>query len=172
MRELNETGLDMSLTNLRFRIYLGYFHPSEHSQEYLDLDRDFFTRLNFEAHSVYMVLRQAERVVYTDRAGVRCVHEPHSLLIWRKKKNRKSPPPVLSDLVLRSEVAGNWQNWRRRIRAAQTLAQKQGWVYQLWDERRVRTTLLENVKFLHRSSDQPLNVEPGSRLTTRLPARV
>jgi len=81
------------------------------------------------------------------------------VLIEFNEVRRRGRTPILCEVKYRSELAKNWRELRRKFRAAQAYCADMGWRFSVFDEYAIRTTKLENIKFLWRYRGAPCNAD-------------
>jgi hypothetical protein len=111
------------------------------------LERDFMLLMQFDP-SVDIYTPQPLTLRYRGRDGSTRRYTPDGLIEWRKDRPVHDPRPVLVEIKYREAFEGDWRRWRLVARAAREYAREQGWIFQIYTEREIRTPVLENASFL------------------------
>lgn len=80
--------------------------------------------------------------------GVRKTYTPDLLTFYRNSDQPDGKKPRLCEVKYRSDLEANWDEIYPKLRAGMTFAKSQGWVFKIYTEDKIRTPLLENIKFL------------------------
>ncbi len=105
------------------------------------LERDLILVLEFST-SVASYEAQPVKLAYSTPVG-RSVNGYPDLLV-----RYHASPPMLCDVKYRQELREKWPRLRPRFKAAARYARDQGWTYRIQTEREIRTSYLENARFL------------------------
>lgn len=111
------------------------------------LERDLMLLLQFDA-AVDLYTPQPITINFRDRAGDPHKFTPDGLIEWRADLKLDDYRPVLVEVKYREAFVGHWREMRSRFQAARSFAKERGWVFAVYTEREIRTTFLENVRFL------------------------
>lgn len=112
------------------------------------LERDFLLLLDFD-RAMERYEEQPVRIEYRDRAGRRRTYTPDVLVYYRQDISPERPnSPLLCEVKYRKDLFDNWREIKPKVRAGRAYAREQGWRFQIFTEREIRTPYLENVKFL------------------------
>lgn len=106
------------------------------------LERDYLMLLDFD-RSVKRFEVQPTKIDMRDQLGYRH-YRPDVLVEFERGHGR----PWLVEVKYEEDLQADWAELKPRFRAAIRFCKPRGWVFHLVTERHVRTTLLDNVKFL------------------------
>lgn len=106
------------------------------------LERDFITLLEFDS-KVDRYDVQPLTIQWTDALGKPRSYTPDILVEYSGQRT-----PLLCEIKYRSDIRKNWDLLKPRFIAAIRFAKQQGWRFKLISEVEIRTTLLENARFL------------------------
>lgn len=106
------------------------------------LERDYLMLLEFD-RTVKQFEVQPIKIDMRGQPGYRH-YRPDVLVEFELGQGR----PWLVEVKYEEELQANWAELKPRFRAAIRLCKQLGWIFHLVTERHVRTTLLDNVKFL------------------------
>jgi len=109
------------------------------------LERDFLTLLEFSP-DVERFEVQPVTLSWHDGTGERR-YTPDALVHFRRTE-RTTPAVILYEVKYRAELREKWEELRPKFRAAIRFARAQGWRFKLISEREIRTTYLDNARFL------------------------
>lgn len=107
------------------------------------LERDWLTLLQFSAE-VESFEVQPVKIKWVDAEGKNHIYTPDVLVYYHQAGIK----PLLCEVKYRDELRENWTQFKPKFQAAYRYAKERGWRFKLITERRVRTTLLDNAKFL------------------------
>lgn len=112
------------------------------------LERDLLTLLEFDL-MVDSFEVQPIRVNWYDENNKTRTYTPDVLVFYRKDiesvANRK---PLLIEVKYREDLKKDWANLKPKFLAAVRYAKSRGWRFKLLTEVEIRTTYMENAKFL------------------------
>lgn len=108
------------------------------------LERDFLMLLEFDS-TVRRFDVQPLRLQWRDARDKPHQYTPDVLVNYDLDEMRYK---VLYEVKYRSELQREWQTLRPKFRAAVSYARSKGWRFKIITEVEIRTTFLENVKFL------------------------
>lgn len=114
------------------------------------LERDFIMRQEFNVNVLDIIPQPA--IIPFAKNGRDYEYTPDFLVYYRLSKIGYSPDPtpLLVEVKPRSEIQAHWSEWRNKFRAAFRYAKEQGYEFRIYDESRIRTKSLENIRFLER----------------------
>ncbi len=132
------------------------------------LERDFYTLLEFDpAVAGYEV--QPVRIDYVDEEGKSRHYTPDALVRYESPPRGEAPRrPLLCEVKPVRQLAGNWREIRRKVRAARAFTQECGWEFRVLTERHIRTPYLDNARFLLPFRRRPTDHAAESLLIDRL----
>lgn len=110
-------------------------------------ERDFVMRMEFDA-DVSTVVSQPVQLTYADALGVERRYTP-DYLVYFKTPNRK---PMLVEVKERVELVEKFDKLRFKFASAFAAAKENGWIFKIYDERRIRGLFLENIRKLRNYS--------------------
>ncbi|MBS0657264.1 MAG: TnsA endonuclease N-terminal domain-containing protein [Verrucomicrobia bacterium] len=126
------------------------------------LERDFLQLMDFD-RDVTAVEGQPVCVTWKDASGKARRYTPDFLVTFRPKRQlwpSRQPgkaKPWLVEVKPREEVWKNFARYRPAFRAATEYARRNGWLFHILDESRIRSGRLENARvllpFMMKSSD-------------------
>jgi hypothetical protein len=107
------------------------------------LERDFATILEFSPEVAWYE-SQPLRFGFAAASGRRTHGYPDFLVRFRPGYG----PEMLVDVKYRSHLAKHWEVLKPRFKAALQYAKARGWIYRIKTETEIRTTYLQNARFL------------------------
>lgn len=110
------------------------------------LERDLMEILRFDPH-VERCTPQPLTIEYLDRDGRTRSYTPDGLIHF-KADSGLHQAPVLFEVKYREDFRKDWKILLPKFRAAKAYCFSQGWRFEVFTEREIRTPYLENVKFL------------------------
>lgn len=116
------------------------------------LERDLMEILRFDP-SVEHFTAQPVTIGYFDPLGKLRTYTPAGLIQFKPTASQP-PQPVLYEVKYRADFRLDWRNLLRKFRAAKIYALDQGWRFEVFTEREIRTPYLDNAKFLWRYLEQ------------------
>jgi len=112
------------------------------------LERDLLLLVHWD-HEVDWYQSQPIKIDYQDQRGVQRKYTPDLLISYRNGDgHRPSRKPVLCEVKYREDFFGQWRKLKPKLKAARRYAAEQDWEFMVFTELEIRTTYLENVKFL------------------------
>ena len=108
------------------------------------LERDFLALLEFSLEVEHFEV-QPLKIEWRDAQDTSRSYTPDVLVRFKPELNRK---PWLCEVKYRADIKKHWVELRPKLRQGVHLARQNGWRFLLITEVEVRTTLLENVRFL------------------------
>lgn len=124
------------------------------------LERDFYILLDADP-SVRAYEEQPVTIVYAGEDGSPRTYTPDVLIQYHGRDADSAPPARLCEIKHRDNLREEWPSNKRKYRAAIRYAKDRGWRFEIVTEREIRTTRLENIKFLRRYRDG--SIDPESR---------
>jgi len=116
------------------------------------LERDFL--MVMEANSnVSSIVPQPVELSYQHNNGNRYRYTPDFLVYFNSPEDIEmfgSTKPLLIEVKPRSELQRNFRKWKPKFKSAIRFAKDEGMIFHIYDERLIRTQVLDNVKFLNR----------------------
>lgn len=109
------------------------------------LERDFLTILEFDKDVISYDV-QPVKVPWVDLEGRSRAYTPDVLSSYAIKKYSKQT--VLYEVKYRSDLKDNWAEFKPKFKAAVSYANSMGWKFKLMTEVEIRTTYMENARFL------------------------
>lgn len=106
------------------------------------VERDFVMRMEFESDVAKLVSQPVE-LSYIDLNGRRQRYTPDYLVYF--KSDRK---PLLVEVKEKTELLEKFEKLRPKFSAAFAAAREEGWIFKIYDERRIRGPLLDNIRKL------------------------
>ncbi|MBF4290934.1 TnsA endonuclease N-terminal domain-containing protein, partial [Vibrio anguillarum] len=106
------------------------------------LERDFLTLLEFD-RSVYTYDVQPIEVSWTDDNERHRVYTPDVLVHYYPPQQN-----ILYEVKYRSDLRANWKELKPKFKAAISHAKSNGWRFKLITEVEIRTSYMENARFL------------------------
>lgn len=96
--------------------------------------------------SVREFIPQPLTIEYFDRAERLSSYTPDGLIFF--KEIPFVSQPILFEVKYRTDFRRDWSNLMPKFRAAKSFCQNQGWRFEVFTEREIRTPYLANAKFL------------------------
>lgn len=118
------------------------------------LERDFLTLLEFN-QSVDSFEVQPLTIHWVDGANKERIYTPDVLVYYHHDLS----PPTLYEVKYRSDLHEHWKEFKPKFRAARQFAKSQYWRFKLITEKEIRSTRLDNAKFLLSYVKQGLSSE-------------
>lgn len=112
------------------------------------LEKDFYTLLEFD-RNVSHFEEQPVTITYLDPEGHTHRYTPDVLVYNRRAiVPAKTLPHLLCEVKYCNDLREHWKEYQARFKAAYRYARAKGWLFRLITERKVRTPLLNNARFL------------------------
>lgn len=108
------------------------------------LERDFLIRTEFN-RSVLDIIPQPVRIPFVGGSGRSYLYTPDFLVRFRG-----TDKPLLVEVKPAAEWRKHWREWSSKWKAARRYAKKQGWIFRIADEDRIRDRVLSNINALER----------------------
>lgn len=108
------------------------------------LERDFMELTRFDSN-IEEIIPQPMTIGYFDTQGASRHYTPDGLLTYKLELNI---PPIVYEIKYRSDFKDQWKKLIPKFRAAKHFAKSRGWLFKVFTEKEIRTTYLDNVKFL------------------------
>jgi len=122
------------------------------------LERDLMLLLDFDFH-VDLYTPQPVTILYRNKFGQQRRYTPDGLIEYRKDLPLFDPRPMLVEVKYRADFAGQAKTALPKFRAATQYAEERGWRFAVLTETEIRTPVLDNVRFLQRFRNRPINVD-------------
>lgn len=120
------------------------------------LERDLMELFRFDSE-VLRISPQCVRIEYVKANGEQGKYTPDGLIEF---KPEFSMLPILYEVKYRSDFRKDWRELMPKFRAAKEFALSNGWRFEVFTEREIRTPYLSNIKFLypflHRRFEEPV----------------
>jgi hypothetical protein len=116
------------------------------------LERDFIMRQEFNP-KVLDIIPQPCTIPFTSANGRDYSYTPDFLVYYHAQSHKSFehyPKPTLVEVKPAQLWRQNWRKWLPKWKAAWRYAQKEGWIFHIYDEDRIRDQALENIRFLRR----------------------
>lgn len=126
------------------------------------VERDFVMRMEFE-RDVDKLVSQPIELSYIDLNGRRQRYTPDYLVYF--KSNRK---PLLVEVKEKTELVEKFDKLRPKFSAAFAAAKEEGWIFKIYDERRIRGALLDNIRKLNNYAAHSVRDDDQANLLTAL----
>lgn len=110
------------------------------------LERDFMEILRFDP-DIEEFIPQPLTIEYVDQMGRKRTYTPDGLIKF-KATHIQSQAPILFEVKYRQDFRREWRTLIPKFRAAKSYCTIQGWRFEVFSEREIRTPFLDNVKFL------------------------
>lgn len=107
------------------------------------LERDFVMRMDYN-RSVERVVSQPARLFYIDANGIERRYTP-DYLVYFTDPTRK---PLLVEVKEKQELDSDFHKLRYKFSAAFAFAKQNEWIFKIYDERRIRDPILDNLQLL------------------------
>lgn len=130
------------------------------------LERDLMELLRFDPN-VDRFLPQPLTIEFRDRDGNVRSYTPDGL-IYFKQSSSMTEVPLLFEVKYRADFRKDWKVLIQKFRAAKAYGLNQGWRFAVFTEREIRTTYLDNAKFLWLYREQVPPSEMASLLLQTL----
>ncbi|MGA4604980.1 TnsA endonuclease N-terminal domain-containing protein [Pseudoalteromonas maricaloris] len=112
------------------------------------LERDFLTTIEFDS-GVESYDVQPVCISWVDANGKAREYTPDVLVNYLPARSGfRSSDIVLCEIKYRSDIQKNWTELKPKFKAAIRYAKEQGWHFKLFTEHEIRTTYMENARFL------------------------
>lgn len=111
------------------------------------LERDLMEILRFDPH-VERFTPQPLTIEFLDRDGRTRNYTPDGLIHFKPDSTGSFQPPVLFEVKYREDFRKLWKVLLPKFRAAKKYSLGEGWRFEVFTEREIRTPYLDNVKFL------------------------
>lgn len=139
------------------------------------LERDFIALLEFSPEVVEYEV-QPVQIDWKDSQGKPRYYRPDVRVQFREDLNRK---PWLCEVKCRDDIRTHWDELSPKFRQGTRFAKQRGWVFHLVSEVEIRTSYLDNVRFLLPFKRRPVTDESigdvlgtMEKLETTTPERV
>jgi hypothetical protein len=116
------------------------------------LERDFVMRMDYD-RSVEHVVSQPARLFYRDANGIERRYTPDYLVYFTNPMHK----PLLVEVKEKQELESDFHKLRYKFSAAFAFAKQNGWTFKIYDERRIRDSILENLQLLRNFASRKVN---------------
>ena len=116
------------------------------------LERDFVMKMDYD-RSVKHVVSQPARLFYIDANGIERRYTPDYLVYFTNPMRK----PLLVEVKEKQELERDFYKLRYKFSAAFGLAKQNGWTFKIYDERRIRNALLDNLQLLRSFASRKVN---------------
>ncbi|MEO8761351.1 MAG: TnsA endonuclease N-terminal domain-containing protein [Bacteroidia bacterium] len=111
------------------------------------LERDYFSLLEFDSN-VETYIEQPVEIKYEFEGKTRH-YTPDVLIYYSENRGGEIVRcPLLVEVKYRDNIRKKWKEYKPKFRAGISYALEKGWKFKIITEREIRTSYLENVKFL------------------------
>lgn len=110
------------------------------------LERDLMEILRFDTNVEHFA-PQPLTIKYLNHDGRPLSYTPDGLIRF-KSTSTSYLIPVLFEVKYRADFRKDWKTLIPKFRAAKTYSAEQGWRFEVFTEREIRTPYLDNIKFL------------------------
>lgn len=107
------------------------------------LERDWLMVLEFSADVASLEV-QPVRVTWYDDKGKERSYTPDLLVHYHQPELR----PLLCEVKYQDDLRKHWAEFKPKFRAAYRYAKSRGWRFKVLNEKHIRTSLLQNARFL------------------------
>ncbi len=108
------------------------------------LERDFMEMLRFDP-AISVFTPQPLTINYFDKNGRKGIYTPDGFISFIPEVQKI---PILYEVKYRKDFRLDWKLLMPKFRAAKAYCEKKGWRFEVFTEREIRTTYLENIRFL------------------------
>jgi|SRR5690554_118783 len=122
------------------------------------LERDLMESLRFDV-CVKQVTPQPVTIQFIGPEGEPRSYTPDGLIYFKPELALK---PILYEVKYRKDFRDSWKTLLPKMRAAKSYALSNGWGFEVFTEKEVRTTYLKNVKFLWPYREREISIENKS----------
>lgn len=131
------------------------------------LERDLMEILRFDPQVKHFV-PQPLTIPYKDREGRVGNYTPDGLIHFKPDLQGCQPLPVLYEVKFREDFRKDWKTLLPKFRAAKDHCRQEGWRFEVFTEREIRTPYLDNVKFLWRYLERKPSPDVQSQILQTL----
>ena len=133
-----------------YRNLTGLANSSKSKSAFFEstLERDCISLLEFDTNVEYYDV-QPICIEWKDSAGKCRTYTPDVLVTYKKSFNGYKPySTVLCEVKYRNDINKNWEDFKPKFKAAISYAKARGWRFKILTEVEIRTTFMENARFL------------------------
>jgi len=127
------------------------------------LERDFVMRMDYNRF-VEHVVSQPTRLFYIDANGIERRYTPDYLVYFTNPMRK----PLLVEVKEKQELESDFHKLRYKFSAAFAFAKQNGWTFKIYDERRIRDSILENLQMLRSFASRKVNADIVDEVKTEL----
>jgi len=142
-----------------YRNLTGLAHSKKAEGAYFEstLERDFLTIIEFDTN-VRNYDVQPVCINWVDENGKSRKYTPDALVKFLPNScSFSSSDIILCEIKYRSDIEKDWKELKPKFKAAIRYANENGWRFKLFTEHEIRTTFMENARFLQPYLNQTLN---------------
>ncbi len=136
------------------------------------LHREFLTRFEFDLDVVEITHRPVA-IPFRTASGAIGEYIP-DFLLYRALGHltySRYPKPMLVEVLPSEEWKANWRELATKWKAARRFASAQGWEFRIYDESRIRDTVLKNTMFLARYKKMQFSNEDSVKVVESVKER-
>jgi hypothetical protein len=129
------------------------------------LERDFVKRCEFQL-SVVEVISQPIEIPFIGQNGRKYKYTPDYLVYYKlgSRSYENYPKPLLVEVKPREKWKKHFRDWCPKWKAANKYSKEQGWRFRIYDEFRIRDSVLKNIKFLERYTRMRFDIEDMNQI--------
>ncbi|WP_029936239.1 heteromeric transposase endonuclease subunit TnsA [Thiomicrospira pelophila] len=134
------------------------------------LEKHFLRKLEFN-DAVLDVVTQPVEIPYTTEKGNKSTYTPDMLIIFSSRgfyHPESTPKPILAEIKPHKKLKENWPDLRTKFKAGLAYAKEQGWLFHIYDEKRIHDQYLENLNYLKRFNKGQYNQDILDQLVDTL----
>lgn len=129
------------------------------------LERDLIQKLEFN-DNVMQVVSQPIEITYRSNLGNLSTYTPDLLVQFFESPLQQSP--LLIEVKPRAKLRRDWKILKPKLKAGFQYAKDRGWDFRIYDEFRIRDTLLANIQFLKRYRNSDFQKDESIQILNRL----
>ncbi|SGZ03969.1 TnsA endonuclease N-terminal domain-containing protein [Moritella viscosa] len=153
-----------------YRNLTGLAHSKKAENAFFEstLERDFLTIIEFDSN-VQSYDVQPVRINWIDPQEKPRTYTPDVLIQYQPSScSFSSSDTILCEVKYRSDIKQNWQELKPKFKAAIKYAKANGWRFKIFTEHEIRTSFMENARFLQPYLNQPLDESHEALLLDKL----
>lgn len=129
------------------------------------LERDMMEIIRFDSN-VQRFLPQPLTIEYRNKDGQKRSYTPDGLIHYKDTPDHFVP--ILFEVKYRKDFRDQWKVFLPKFREAKTYCINQGWRFEVFTEREIRTPYLVNIKFLWPFRDRAISPELSNTILKAL----
>ena len=129
------------------------------------LERDLLQKLEFN-ENVLQVVCQPVEIPYRTNLGNLSTYTPDFLVQFSETECHQ--PPLLIEVKPIGKLKKDWSILKPKLKAGFEYACDQGWIFKIYDEKRIRDQLLANIQFLKRYKNADFPKDETIRILDKL----